>query len=184
MTAKLKARSREGLFNFVAQVDAAVQLSRQEFHSAGRRFVEAMRRKTSQRGPNSLGIVTGKLHGSFNYGVSELGAELTLEGFSTDWKARVHERGWAITPVVAGALAIPLPAARALGIRSPGAAGKLSLVRRPGRNPLLVRRERGRWTPLFVLARGVRLPARLGMARVFGGIVRGLVATLRRRLEF
>lgn len=122
-------------------------------------------------GRPGLNRITGQLIRSFKVGRSPRGVPIDRV---TAWLAtgspyaHIHEEGGTIRPKRAGALAIPIGAARTKGgatrggFESPRGRKDLEFIKRGhGRAPLLAKVSKDRITPMFVLVKSVKIKPRL-----------------------
>lgn len=122
--------------------------------------------------PNSLSVRRGRLRASPAYKIIESRDTVTLLVFMRKGNPGVfvHEFGATIRPVRAQFLAIPLgPARTAAGVSrgGPRAFQPLVTIKSRSGNLLLVKKRGEDFTPMFVLKRSVRVPARLGFRKTW-----------------
>ena len=167
--------------------DRLRQLMRRKFVAAeralqrgGQRFVARMQRErlSGPTSSESLSVRTGQLHNAINYKVRRVSAlKLQLVVF-VDQRvnyAKIHEFGGRIVPRKAGALAIPLAAARTKAGASRGFRPRdfadLVMLKGRGRAPILARiirqEKKSKIIPMFALVKSVQIPPRLGFRKLF-----------------
>lgn len=153
----------------------------------GQQVVNVMRVEPFAGG--NLHTRTAALKRGFHHAVSSTADVLRLIVANSEKYARIQEKGGVVVPKKAKALAIPIgEALTGAGVpRYPGGPRSvpgLFLLKRAGKNALLVRKDAGGGiTPLFVLVKSVTIPPRLGFGLRFRKLTVGPQSVLGQQLR-